>query len=144
MGQLHLKPTFPRTGAFAEDLQDESCPVEHLGAPGLFEVPLLHRGQRGVDDDDFRLEPMTKRLDLINLAAAYKRRGGRLRDGRDQAFFDLKSDRGGESYGLFKTRFFAPAGIGGGLSRRMDDDRRPRLEGRVATPLLRSLTTRAR
>ena len=43
--ELDLQPAFPRARAFAEDLQDQSCAVEHLGRPGLFQIALLHRGE---------------------------------------------------------------------------------------------------
>src|SRR5262245_7759389 len=52
VGKLDLQAPFPRPRAPAEDLEDESGAVQHLGAPCRFEVALLHRRERMIDEDE--------------------------------------------------------------------------------------------
>ncbi len=60
MRQLDLQAPFPRARTPAEDLQNETRPVENLGVPGPLEIALLD-GRHGMVDDD-QLEVL--RLDL--------------------------------------------------------------------------------
>jgi hypothetical protein len=55
--QFDLQPAFAGPGALAEDFQDQAGTVNDLAFPGLFQIALLNRGQRGIDDDqgDFSL-----------------------------------------------------------------------------------------
>jgi hypothetical protein len=43
MGEFHLQTPFPRSGAFAEDLEDERGSIENLRRPRLFKIALLNR-----------------------------------------------------------------------------------------------------
>ena len=52
MRKLDLQGALARGSAAAEDLEDEAGAVQHLGAPVLFEIPLLDGRKLGVDDDD--------------------------------------------------------------------------------------------
>ena len=47
--QLDLQPPFMGAGALAENLQDQPGAVDHLAFPGLLQIALLHRRNRGVD-----------------------------------------------------------------------------------------------
>src|SRR6185503_12277101 len=52
MRKLDLKPPFRGCCPFAEDLEDQPGPVDHLGADLFLEVFLLDRGQRRIDDQE--------------------------------------------------------------------------------------------
>src|SRR6202042_2369142 len=56
MGEFDLQPAFPRAGALAEDLENERSAIQDLRVPCFLEIALLNRAQRGIDDDEFRLE----------------------------------------------------------------------------------------
>ena len=79
--QFHLQPPGLALRALAEDFEDKPGAVENLGVPGLFEVALLDRGQRVVDDDDLCLLRLHNGADFLNLARAEQGRGARLVSG---------------------------------------------------------------
>ncbi len=67
MGELDLQHAFARGGALAENLEDQAGAVEHLGAGFLFEIALLHRSKRCIEEqqlDLLGLNAITKRFDL--------------------------------------------------------------------------------
>ena len=68
MGELDLQAPFPRPRPRAENLEDQSGAVEHLGAPCLFEIALLHRRQRMIDDHEPALLGADEAGDLLDLA----------------------------------------------------------------------------
>ena len=68
MGELDLQAPFPRPRPRAEDLEDESGAVEHLGAPRGLEIALLHRGERMIDDHELRILGADQALELGDLA----------------------------------------------------------------------------
>src|SRR5690606_27480946 len=49
-GKLDLETPLMRAGARTENLEDQPGTVDDLAFPGFFEVSLLHRRDRGVDD----------------------------------------------------------------------------------------------
>ena len=67
---LDLQRAFARARAPAEDFQNEPGAVEHLGAPGLFEIALLHRRKRAVHHHDAGFEGFDEAGDLLDLAFA--------------------------------------------------------------------------
>ena len=83
LGQLHLQPALAGAGTLAEDLQDQAGAVEHLAAPGLLKVALLHRAQGVVDDGERRLALADQGGELRHLAGAEQRRRPRLRQRHD-------------------------------------------------------------
>ena len=139
MGQLDLQAPFARPGPLAEDFQDERRAVEHLGAPGLLQIALLHRREAGIDDDDFGFKGRAKRFDLIGLARPDQRRRHGAGDRRNHRMRDFKPDGGGERHRLFQPRLLAPAPpdrVRGGarFARNVQHDRAPRFARRVAGP----------
>ena len=51
MRKLDLQRAFLGGSTAAEDFQDETGPVDDLAVPFLFQIALLNRGQRMIDDD---------------------------------------------------------------------------------------------
>ncbi len=83
--------------ALGENLKNEPGPVEDLGVPGLFEVALLDRAQRMVDDGDSHILRLDDACDFLNLSGAQKRRGPRLRKRNQTAETNIEADGPGEA-----------------------------------------------
>ena len=92
MREFDLQRAFLGPGASTENFEDQPGAVEDLGVQRLFEVALLHRRQRMVDDrraphgflDDFG--------DLLDLAATQQRRRARIVDGHDRGMNEVELD----------------------------------------------------
>src|SRR5262245_43769232 len=75
MGKLDLKLTLGGRRALAENLEDQSGPVDHLGANLVLEVLLLDRGQGSVDDQQPGALFPCNSGNLVDLALAEQSRG---------------------------------------------------------------------
>ena len=121
MRQLHLEHTLARPGPFPEDLQDQARPVEDLGFPGPFEIALLHRRQRAVDDHQTDVALRHLRGDGLDLAAPEERRGAGARERDRCRGDDIEIERLGEAHRLGEGVIrvpFGPAAVD-----RMQDER---------------------
>ena len=68
--QLHLQLAGQAVGALREDVEDELAAVDDLHLQRAFEVALLRRRQRVVEDDDVGAALLHQRAHLLNLARA--------------------------------------------------------------------------
>jgi hypothetical protein len=68
VGEFDLQAPFPRPRAPAEDLENESGAIEHLGSPCRLEIALLHRGERMIDDDEPGLLGAHEPCELLDFA----------------------------------------------------------------------------
>ena len=75
MRELHLEGAFTRAGASPEDLQDQAGAIDHLCAPGFFEVALLHRREGAIHHHDSGILGFDQAGDLLDLALADEGRG---------------------------------------------------------------------
>src|SRR3546814_16627402 len=74
MRQLDLEPPFGGRRALAEAFEDQPGAVDHLGLERGFEVALLDRRQRGIEDDANGFLHSPGRSKRLHLAAAEKAR----------------------------------------------------------------------
>ena len=123
MGEVDLQDAFPCRGALAEYLQDQAGPVDDLRRPCPFQVALLDRGKRMIDDHQPGVGLLKPRRDLLHLARAEERSrpgpGHRHQLGAD----DVEVDRLCEADRLLQARFSGPRGRRG---------RRTLIAGRVS------------
>ncbi len=91
--QLDLQAALMGAGARPEDFENEAGAVDHLGLPAPFEVALLHRAQRRVDDDEPDRIVGDDRAQALDLAAAEQCRRHRPRDAHDLGADDIALDR---------------------------------------------------
>src|SRR3546814_5624352 len=105
MRKLDLKRAFLRGGALAKNLQDQTGPVDHLGAERLFEIALLDWRDGAVDDHELGVLPGDVRGKSFDLPRTEQR--GRTRGSNANHFAPngLKRYRRGKTYRLIQPRF---------------------------------------
>src|SRR5262245_5384012 len=103
MRKLDLEHAFAGVGATAEDLKNESGPVDNLGIPSAFEIALLDGCELRVDDDEVSLPLLDFAGDFGDLARANESCRSRFGKWRDQLSGDLNLNRLGELNSLLKT-----------------------------------------
>ena len=101
---LDLQRSFAGAGAPSEDFQDQAGAVEHLGAPGLFEIALLYGRERAVHDDDADLLALDDASKLVDLALADVSRGPDVAQRGDAGSDHVELDRAREPDRLFEPR----------------------------------------
>src|SRR4029078_11663412 len=70
MRQFDLQRPFPRARPPAEDFKDQPRSIDHLCAPGLLKIALLHGRDRAIHDDDRSRQAFHHSGNLIDLAFA--------------------------------------------------------------------------
>ena len=113
MREFDLQRTFLGLGAAAEDFQDQSGAVEHLGVPGLLEIALLDRRQRAIHHHEFDIVALDETEDLLDLALAEIGRRSDLADRRNQRIRNRQVDGARQTCGFFQPGL----GIAHGLVR---------------------------
>src|SRR6185437_8647738 len=92
-GKLHLELAFAGAGAGAENLEDEAGAVDDLALPLPFEIALLHRRHRRVDDRDGDLLLLHGAGIDLDRAAADQGRGAPASDLHHRLVDHLEPDR---------------------------------------------------
>ena len=127
MRMLDLQRAFARARAPAENFENETGAVEHLGVPGLFQIALLHRRERAIHHHDAGFETFDEAGDLLDLALAEIGRRMQRAEHDDAGLLDGKID------GARQPDRFVELGLGRSLGRidaargapqhRLDDER---------------------
>ncbi len=99
--QLDLQLALVAVRTLGEDIQDQAGTVDHPALQEPFQVALLARAQRMVDEDQVGTAGVGRSLDLVQLAAADQ--GRRIRS--VQARSDRRGDAGPSRAGQI-TEFF--------------------------------------
>ena len=128
MGQLDLQPPFSGCRAFAEDFQDQPGPVDHLALQLLFEIALLDRRKRTVDDHQLGLALVAGDVDVLDLAFAEQGAGPRLADRDGNRVGYLQPDRQRQAARFLEPRRSVDCG-GGPVPEFRVHDQRPRAAG---------------
>ena len=103
MGQFDLQRTLFGPRATPEDFENEPSAVEHLGAPGLFQVALLYRRQCAIDHHDAGVETFHEARNLVDLALTDIGRGPDVVNRHDADFDNVEIDRTRQSDHLFEA-----------------------------------------
>jgi hypothetical protein len=120
MGELHLEASFRGGRALAEDFENEPRPVDHLRLRRRFQILLLDRRDRCVDDQQLRARFLDGGGDLLGLALAEQGRGPRRANPEVELAGDVDADRLGKARRLVETRLDIPAGRGAAIGKSDD------------------------
>src|SRR5439155_11822218 len=93
MRVLDLQRTLAGVRAPAEDFENEPGAVEHLCAPSFFQIALLHRRERAIDDHDAGLGAFDQAGDLLDLALADEGGGADVADRHNTGLHHFEVDR---------------------------------------------------
>ncbi len=108
-GHLHLQHALAGARPVGEDFQDQPGPVEKLDLPRLFQVALLHRRHRPVDQDKVGPGSLQHCAQLVHLAGAEQVSGPRLGKRHDGIAHQLDARQGGgQRNSLFKGALGIP------------------------------------
>src|SRR6516164_2568071 len=106
MRQLDLQGAFAGAGTPAEDFQDQSGAIEHLRAPGLFEITLLHRRERAIHHHYARVIGFDQAGNLLDLALADESRGANAAQGYDSGRDHVEINGASEPCGFIEPRIW--------------------------------------
>jgi hypothetical protein len=104
-GQFDLQAALVSARPRAENFEDQTGPVDDLRPPAPFEVALLHRAQRTIDDDDPDSVFADQLAEIFEGPAAEQAIGPRARDARDLGADDIETDRPCEADCFLQSRF---------------------------------------
>src|SRR5690606_25122094 len=99
-----LEPALAGPCSRAEDLEDQPGTVDHFGAPGALEIPLLHWRKRRIDDNEARFVLLDERRHFFDGARADQGRRPRPHYPDHARIENEQIDRGSKSYGLREAR----------------------------------------
>ncbi|MNS72236.1 hypothetical protein D3C72_1056380 [compost metagenome] len=117
MREINLQRAFLGGGAAAEDFKDETRAVDDLGIPLLFEISLLHRGQRMIDDHQAGIRLIEQMANFLDLAGSEQCRRARLVHRNDETLRHLQIDGERQTLGFLKLGFNGTAGSDGACRR---------------------------
>jgi hypothetical protein len=108
MRKLDLQPAFRRGRTLAENLQDKAGAIDHFRPDLIFQILLLDRRQRRIDDQQMRAAPARRLGKLLDLTLAEQRRrpDGAHADSPRPNHID--TDGSGKALGLFDPRLRRP------------------------------------
>src|SRR5690606_37377924 len=106
--QFDLKLALARPCPFAEDLENEPRAVDHLAVPGAFEIALLDRRERRIDDDKTDLLGGNQLAKGFDSAAAEESRRPPMAEPDDFPMHHLEVDRGRKAHRLGQARLGRP------------------------------------
>src|SRR5690606_7785428 len=104
--QIHLQRAFSGARATTEDLQNNASSIEDLGVQTFFQIALLHRRQRMIDEDQLDFVLRHQFRNLLKLASADQGRGTRIVDGHDLGMDRFEIDGACKSNGLVQARLW--------------------------------------
>ena len=125
--QFDLQPPLMGAGALTKDFENQAGAVDNLGLPAAFQIALLYRRERPVDDDKTNRVLGNQFPQFLDIAAAEQGARRRPRDAHDFGAHDLEIDGARQADGLVETSLErARRAIGQrprrGFRRGMDDE----------------------
>jgi len=112
MRKIDLQRTLLGGGSAPEDFQDQARSIDDLSVPMLFEIALLHRCQRMVDNDQAGIGFIQKMTDFLDLAGAEQCRRTWLVDRDDKPLGHLEIDGERQPLRFLKLRLDRAASSG--------------------------------
>ena len=104
MRQLHLQPPLRTRRPLAENLEDEPGAINHLRLGRGFQIALLDRGQRTVDDQQFGVMRAQPAGNALHLSAAEQCRWLRTANVQCNRVDHINPDRPGQPRRLGQAR----------------------------------------
>ena len=119
MRQFNLQAAFARAGPFAENLQDQPGAINHLAAPGAFQIALLHGAERGIHNHHAHLLVMQRFFLHLHLAFAHQRGRPPFAERIDRGMHNGHANGRRKPYRLRQPRFgrALPTHIANGAAR---------------------------